>query len=127
MSALGRLAFGLLLAAGLAGFAQAQAPTPFDGQYMGELTLTGTLGGDCTTPPLGSLYPLAITNGEVKFAYLPRFNTTLRGNVAKNGTFKATARAKNGKTIQMTGRVQGFRVTATIDSPSCRYNFQTKE
>src|SRR6266487_2789606 len=68
---------GLLLGAGLGGAAWAQGPAMFDGQYVGELSLTRTVGGDCTAPPLGSLYPLTISRGEVRFAYVPRFATTL--------------------------------------------------
>ena len=63
------------------GLAWAQGGDRFDGQYVGELTLTRTFDGDCTTPPLGSLYPLTIAGGEVRFAYLPRFATTLVGRI----------------------------------------------
>jgi hypothetical protein len=125
MIALGRLALGLAFAAGFGSSALAQAPTPFDGQYMGELTLTSIMGGDCTEPPLGALYPLAISNGDVKFSYVPRFNTTLRGKIDKKGVFKASARLKRG-VIQMTGCIQGNNITANIVSPSCRYSFHKK-
>jgi hypothetical protein len=120
-----RLGVGLLLVVGIGGAAWAQAPTVFDGQYMGELVLTRTMRGDCTEPPLGALYPLAVSRGEVTFKYVPRFDTTLSGKVAKNGVFKAAARTKHGA-VQMTGRVQGMTVTATIVSPSCTYTYQTK-
>jgi len=124
-----RLGLGLLLGAGIwAGFggvAWAQGPAAFDGQYVGELRLTRTVDGDCTTPPLGSLYPLTISRGEVRFAYVPRFATTLVGRVGPDGSFKAVARLKNGA-VQMTGRVQGSNLTADIVSPSCNYSFQTR-
>jgi hypothetical protein len=116
---------GLGLAVGLASAVWAQGTGRFDGQYVGELTLTGTITGDCTEPPLGSLYPLKISGGEVRFAYTPRFATTLTGRVDDKGVFKATARLKNGS-VQMTGRVRGNDVTAYLVSPSCNYTFQTK-
>ena len=119
------LGLGLLLGSGLASVAWAQGSARFDGQYTGELTLTQVIDGDCTQPPLGSLYPLTISGGEVRFVYLPRFNTTLRGKVSDNGSFKASARLRRGL-IQMTGRIQGNNLTADIASPSCNYTFQTK-
>src|SRR6266851_844007 len=61
--------------------------------------------------------------GEVRFVYLPRFNTTLSGRVSDNGSFKASARLRRGF-IQMTGRIQGNNITAYIVSPSCNYTFQ---
>ena len=120
---------GLLLGAGIgAGIGDAawgQGQAAFDGQYVGELRLTRTLTGDGTSPPLGSLYPLTISRGEVRFAYVPRFATTLIGRVGPDGSFKAAARLKNGA-VQMTGRVQGNTLTADIVSPSCNYSFQTR-
>ena len=41
------LGLGLLLGAGLGSVAWAQGSTKFDGQYMGELTLTKEITGDC--------------------------------------------------------------------------------
>ena len=119
------LGLGLLLGAGIASAASAQGPAGFDGQYMGELTLTRVIGGDCTEPPLGALYPLEVSGGQVRFSYVPRFATALRGRVAPNGGFKATAHLKRGL-VQMTGRIRGDQVTAEIVSPSCRYSFKTK-
>jgi hypothetical protein len=119
------LGLGLLLGAGLGNAALAQGSGRFDGQYMGELTLTNVINGDCTEPPLGSLYPLTISRDEVRFIYVPRFGTTLLGKVGKNGAFKASTRLKRG-VIQMTGRIQGNQLTADIVSPSCRYAFRTK-
>jgi hypothetical protein len=121
-----RLVLGLLLGAALGDAAWAQGLAEFDGQYMGELTLTKEIRGDCTQPPLGALYPLTISRGEVRFLYLPRFGTTLRGKVDENGTFEASARARKGF-VRMTGRVQGSRLSAHIVSPSCNYTFQTKK
>ena len=109
----------------MASVAWAQGPAKFDGQYMGELTLTKILNGDCTEPPLGSLYPLTISRGEVRFAYLPRFGTTLSGKIGANGIFKASSRLRRGL-IQMTGRIQGNQLSADIVSPSCNYTFRTK-
>jgi hypothetical protein len=116
---------GLLLCSVLASAAWAQGSSRFDGQYRGELTLTKEIKGDCTQPPLGALYPLRISKGEVQFAYVPRFDTTLRGWVDENGFFKASARARHGS-VQMTGRIQGRTITAYIESPSCNYTYQTK-
>jgi hypothetical protein len=116
---------GLLLGIGAASAAAAQGVASFDGQYVGELTLQRVITGDCTPPPLGSLYPLTISAGQVRFAYVPRFDTTLSGGVAANGSFKATARVKRGM-IQMTGRTDGNHLTALIVSPSCHYNFQAR-
>lgn len=119
------LGLALLLGAALARTALAQGPAAFDGQYVGELSLTSVTQGDCTKPPLGSLYPLTVSQGQVRFLYTPRFSTTLIGTVDKNGVFKASARAHKG-IVRMTGHIRGNDVTATIVSPSCNYNFQTK-
>ena len=115
----------LLLGAGLGSVAWAQGSAKFDGQYMGELTLTKETSGDCTMPPLGALYPLTISRGEVRFKYIPRFNTTLSGTVDQNGIFKASARLRRGF-VQMTGRIESNNLTAEVVSPSCRYSFKTK-
>jgi hypothetical protein len=126
-----RLGPGLLLSVALAAalgsialapVASAQVASPFDGQYAGELRLTGTIEGDCTEPPRGALYPLTVSGGQVRFAYLPRFATTLTGSVAPNGSFRASARTKQG-VVEMTGQIRGNRVEAQIASPSCRYTF----
>jgi hypothetical protein len=119
------LGLSLLLGTGLGSTAWAQGSAKFDGQYMGELTLTKVINGDCTQPPLGALYPLTISKGEVRFAYLPRFGTTLSGRVGENGNFKASARLRSGF-VQMTGHIQGNDLTASIVSPSCSYTFQSK-
>ena len=119
------LGLGLLLGTGLGSVAWAQSSAKFDGQYRGELTLTKVIKGDCTQPPLGALYSLRISRGEVRFAYVPRFDTTLSGRVGEDGIFKASARARKGS-VQMTGRIQANNITATIVSPSCNYTFQTK-
>ncbi len=119
------LGLGLLFGAGLASVASAQGSAKFDGQYMGELTLTKIINGDCTEPPLGSLYPLTISRGEVRFIYVPRFGTTLTGKIGENGVFKASTRLRRGL-VQMTGRIQGDHLTADIVSPSCNYAFRTK-
>src|SRR5438552_19044160 len=95
------LGLGLLLG-GVAGVAWAQGSAKFDGQYMGELTLTKEITGYCTRPPLGALYPLTISKGEVRFVYRPRFGTTLSGRVGENGVFKASARLRRGF-VHMTG------------------------
>jgi hypothetical protein len=119
------LALGLVFGTGV-GMAWAQNSAKFDGQYRGELTLTKVIKGDCTQPPLGALYPLTISRGEIRFVYVPRFDTTLSGKVDENGIFKASARARKGF-VQMTGRIQGRNITANIASPSCNYIFQTKD
>ena len=120
------LGSGLLLAAGFTSLAWAQGTSRFDGQYRGELTLTKEIQGDCTQPPLGAIYPLRISGGRVRFAYVPRFDTILSGTIDDNGMFKASARIRKGF-VQMTGRVQGNHITAYIVSPSCNYTFQTKD
>ena len=124
-TALRWLGLAFLLGTGVGSVAWAQDSAKFDGQYTGELTLTKVINGDCTQPPLGSVYPLTISRGEVRFAYLPRFDTTLSGKVGENGIFKASARLRNGF-VQMTGRIKGNNVTAHIVSPSCNYTFRTK-
>jgi hypothetical protein len=115
----------LLIVTGLASLAWAQGPARFDGAYMGELTLTKVIAGDCTRPPLGALYPLTISNGEIRFLYTPHFSTTLRGKIDEDGVFKASARLHNGFAT-MEGRIQGNNVNAYIASPSCNYTFRTK-
>jgi len=117
---------GLLLYTALASAAWAQGSGRFDGQYRGELTLTKEIKENCTRPPLGALYPLTISRGQVQFVYVPRFDTTLRGSVDENGIFKASARIRHGS-VQMTGRIRGNNITAYIVSPSCNYTFQTKD
>ena len=119
------LGLSLLLGAEFGSAAWAQGSAKFDGQYMGVLTLTKEISGDCTRPPLGALYPLTITKGEVRFVYRPRFGTTLSGEVNENGVFQASARLRRG-VVQMMGRVQGNKLTAHLVSPSCNYIFQTK-
>ena len=119
------LGLGLLLGTGLGSAAWAQGSAKFDGQYVGELTLTKVI-NDCTRPPLGALYPLTISKGEVRFVYVPRFDTTLHGKVDENGILKASARVRRGF-VQMTGRIQGNNIIAYIVSPSCNYTFRTKD
>ena len=119
------LGLGLVLGAALGNVAWAQGSTKFDGQYVGELKLTKTLSGDCTQPPSGALFPLTISQGQVQFKYVPRFDTILRGKVDQNGSFQAARRLKIGL-VSMTGRIQQNGVTASITSPSCNYSFQTK-
>jgi hypothetical protein len=119
------LGLALLLGTALGSAAWAQTSAKFDGQYVGELTLTKIINGDCTRPPLGALYPLTISRGEVRLVYLPRFGTTLRGNVDENGILKASAHLRRG-IVQMTGHIQGNSLTAYIISPSCNYTFRTK-
>jgi hypothetical protein len=119
------LGLGVVLGTGLGSLAWAQGSARFDGQYMGELTLTKVIINDCTQSPPGALYPLTISGGEVRFAYVPRFDTTLSGRVGNNGSFKATARLRKGF-VQMTGHIQGNNLTAHIVSPSCNYTFRTK-
>jgi hypothetical protein len=119
------LGLGLAIGAGLAGTARGQDLARFDGQYVGELTLTRELRGDCTRPPLGALYKLTIAGGEVRFAYLPRFDTTLKGRIDGKGVFRASARLKKG-TIQMTGKTDGYHLSAQIASPSCHYEFRVR-
>jgi hypothetical protein len=120
-----RLGPGLLLGTALANLAWAQASTMFDGHYMGKLTLTKVVSGDCTEPPPGALYPLTISRGQVEFKYVPRFDTILRGMVDNNGKFNASQRVRSG-VVSMAGRIQGNAVTAYITSPSCRYAFTTQ-
>jgi hypothetical protein len=115
----------LLLGAMLGSAARAQDIFRFDGHYVGELSLSGIVSGDCTTPPPGAEYPLAVSRGTVRFKYVPRFNTTLTGVIDAKGNFKATAKLHHG-VATMTGRIVGERVIADIVSPSCRYRFQTK-
>ena len=118
---------GLLLAAGAAGAAWAQATSRFDGQYVGTLTLSGIVAGDCTTPPVGAAYPLSISGGVVRFKYVPRFDTTLVGRVNVNGDFKAMATLHHG-VARMSGHIgANHNLTAAIQSPSCEYNFKTEE
>jgi hypothetical protein len=119
------LGLGLLLGTGLGSPTVAQGLATFDGQYVGELTLTKVISGDCTEPPLGALYPLTISRGEVSFVYRPRFGTALKGKVDDNGNFTAFTRVQKGF-VRMRGRIHGAHISASIESPSCNYKFQTK-
>ena len=118
------LGLGFLFVIGLVGAAWAQGSARFDGQYVGRLILTKVRNGDCTKPPLGATYPLKISAGAVRFAYLPRFDTVLTGWVDESGTIRASARLRNGS-IQMKGRIQGGDLKAHIVTPSCNYTFKT--
>jgi hypothetical protein len=120
------LGLSLLLGAALGDVAWAQGSTKFDGQYVGQLTLTKVISGDCTQPPLGALYPLTILEGQVQFKYIPRFDTILVGKVDKDGTFEAHRLFRGGR-VSMTGRIQGNNVIAYITSPSCKYTFNTRD
>jgi hypothetical protein len=120
------LGLGALVLVGLSSFAWSQVSSRFDGEYRGELTLTKEIQGNCTEPPLGALYPFRISRGEVRFVYVPRFDTILSGRIGDNGLFKASARIRKGF-VRMTGRIQGNNITAYIVSPSCNYTFQTKD
>jgi hypothetical protein len=120
-----RFGLGLLFGAGLGTAVWAQGAAQFDGQYVGRLTLSKVISGDCTQPPLGALYPLTVSGGQVLFKYVPRFDTTLRGKVGENGVFDASARVHSGL-VRMTGHIQGNNLTADILSPSCNYRFSTK-
>jgi hypothetical protein len=122
-----RLGLGLVLAVSLGGVAWGQHATIFDGTYMGELTLTRTVKGDCTPPALGALFPLTVAQGRVRFAYLPRFDTELAGRVRPDGAFVASARVHHGGIVHMAGRIANGNVTARIKSPSCRYTFHTQD
>lgn len=124
-----RLGRSLLFAVALgavvdARVASAQGVSGFDGQYVGTLTLTEVIEGDCTSSPGGALYPLTVSGGVVSFAYVPRFATVLTGRVAANGTFKAAAPTKHG-VVEMSGQIRGNTVNAQIVSPSCLYTFAT--
>jgi hypothetical protein len=121
-----RQGLSILLVAALAQAAWAQVSTRYDGQYVGKLTLIKVISGDCTKSPLGALYPMTISGGQVQFKYDPRFDTVLRGTVAENGTFQASHALRNGQII-MTGQIQGNNVIAHITSPSCQYSFHTRE
>lgn len=120
------IGLGVLLGAGFTNLAWAQGATKFDGQYVGKLTLTKVVSGDCTQSPPGALYPLTISGGQVEFKYDPRFDTTLRGQIDENGTFTASRRLPKG-VISMTGHIRGNNVTAHIASPSCIYAFHTSD
>lgn len=119
------LGLGLLIGAALGNVAWAQVSTKFDGQYVGELTLTKVVSGDCSQPPPGAVYPLTISAGQVEFKYDPRFDTVLHGKVEANGTFNASRRLRKGW-VRMTGHIRQNTITAHISSPSCKYTFRTR-
>ena len=120
-----RLGSSLLLLGALGSVARAQGTDRFDGEYVGKLSLTSVVSGDCTRPPAGALYPLRIAQGTVQFQYLPRFDTTLVGRVRADGSFEASSRLKKG-VVEMTGRIDGGSVVAHLRSPSCTYSFKTQ-
>jgi hypothetical protein len=114
----------LLFGAALAQGAQAQGSTAFDGQYMGQLKLTKVISGDCTEPPPGALFPLVVSDGQVQFKYVPRFDTILSGRIDENGNFSASRHVRKGL-VSMTGHIEDTDVTAYITSPSCKYTFRS--
>ena len=120
------LGLGLVLGAAFGSAALAQGSIKFDGQYVGELKLRKVINGDCTHPPVGAVYPLTISGGQVQFKYDPRFDTILRGTVDANGNFHASLVLRNGL-ITMTGHIHQNNVTADIKSPSCNYTFHTSK
>jgi hypothetical protein len=115
---------GMVMLGSIAGArsAAAQGASGFDGEYTGTLTLVEVISGNCTPAPPGAVYPLSVSGGQVSFAYDPRFDTVLTGNVALDGTFQASAPTSLGP-IKMTGQIKGNQVNAQIVSPSCLYNF----
>jgi hypothetical protein len=120
------LGFGLVLAAACVALAAAQGGSArYDGQYIGTLTLDKIIQGDCEPPPPGAQYPLTISAGTVRFAYLPHFSTTLIGTIDAAGNFQASTQIKHG-TVRMKGNIQARNVTAQLLSPSCSYTFKTQ-
>jgi hypothetical protein len=119
------LSLVLLLGAAFGNLARAQGSATFDGQYMGQLRLTKVVSGDCTQPPAGSLFPLTVSDGQVEFKYVPRFDTILRGRIDGNGNFRAAQRVREGF-VSMTGHIEDNKVIADISSPSCRYSFRSQ-
>lgn len=120
------LGTGVVLGMTLTAAAWAQPPTKYDGQYVGDLTLTGIINGDCTRPPVGAEYPLSIRGGQVHFKYVPRFDTELVGWVDAKGGFKAVGDTKHGM-VAMTGQITGYHnLTAKLVSPSCEYSFVSR-
>ena len=115
---------GVVMLGSIAGArsAAAQGASGFDGEYTGTLTLVEVISGNCTPAPPGAVYPLSVSGGQISFAYDPRFDTVLTGNVAPDGTFQASAPTSLGP-IKMTGQINGNQVNAQIVSPSCLYNF----
>ena len=115
---------GVVMLGSIAGArsAAAQGASGFDGEYTGTLTLVEIISGNCTRAPPGAVYPLSVSGGQISFAYDPRFDTVLTGNVAPDGTFQASAPTSLGP-IKMTGQIKGNQVNAQIVSPSCLYNF----
>src|SRR5947209_18103538 len=87
------LGLGLVLGGGLAGAAWAQGSAPFDGQYTGGLVLVHEKKGDCTRPPSGAVYPLAISRGEVRVSYVPRCAPARSRRVAPDGVCRGWASA----------------------------------
>jgi hypothetical protein len=119
------LGLGMVLSIGLVGVALGQGATKFDGQYVGELVLAGIADGNCMQPPSGASYPLTITGGQIRFKYVPRFDTILTGKVEPNGTFRAGRQLRHGF-VTMTGHIEGRNLTADIVSPSCNYTFKVR-
>jgi hypothetical protein len=117
------LGLSVALSIALAGAASGQGWNRFDGQYVGQLTLAGIVTGNCMQPPSGAIYPLTISGGQVRFKYLPRFDTTLVGKVEPNGNFRAGYKLRHGF-VTMTGHIEGRSLTADIVSPSCNYTFK---
>ena len=113
---------GVLGSIAVARSAAAQGASGFDGDYTGTLTLVEVKSGNCTPSPPGAVYPLTVSGGQVTFAYDPRFDTVLTGNVAPDGTFRASASTSLGP-IEMAGQIKDNQVNAQIVSPSCLYNF----
>lgn len=101
------------------------AASPFDGEYLGEFTLTKII-TQCDRPTPGFMRLLTIINGEVKIIYNPRFGTMLNGKIDGAGVFLATGNLPSGF-VQMSGRVTGADLAANVETPNCRYTFQAKK
>ena len=70
-------------------------PSPFDGQYAGELRLVRSSRRLHAAAARGAV-PADRSGGQVRFAYLPRFATILTGSVAPNGSFRPPPRQSAG-------------------------------
>ena len=94
--------------------------TTFDGTYQGTGRPTRPDGTGCTD---NWTVPVVIQNGEVSHAWNTALNTNLKGLIAADGSFSASA-YRRGFTILLTGKVEGTKMVADVKGQKCDYHLE---
>jgi hypothetical protein len=94
--------------------------TTFDGTYQGTGRPTRPDGKECSD---NWTVPVLIQNGVVTHAWNPALYTTLKGVIAEDGSFSASA-WQHGFTILLTGKVDGTKMVADVKGQKCDYHLE---